>query len=137
MNVRVCILVVLLLASPDALPAEPDKEAAAQAVALAWLSLVDRGDYAASWREAATLFRSQISSANWVSAVTSARTPLGALGERRLMSATYTTALPGAPDGEYVVLQFQATFSKKASAIETVTPMLDGAQWRVSGYYIH
>lgn len=43
----------------------------------------------------------------------------------------------GAPDGEYVVIQFSASFANKKSALETITPMLgkDG-KWRVSGYYM-
>ncbi len=42
----------------------------------------------------------------------------------------------GAPDWEYVVLQFLADIENKAQAVETITPMLDEGQWRVSGYYI-
>ena len=46
-------------------------------------------------------------------------------------------ALPGAPDGEYVVIQYESSFEHKQSAIETVTPMLDtDGKWRVSGYFI-
>jgi hypothetical protein len=49
----------------------------------------------------------------------------------------YTTTLPGAPDGEYVVIQYQSSFGKKNLAVETVTPMLDqDGVWRVSGYFI-
>ena len=49
----------------------------------------------------------------------------------------YTTNLPGAPDGEYVVIQYKTSFQNKASAIETVTPMRDpDGVYRVSGYYI-
>jgi hypothetical protein len=29
--------------------------------------------------------------------------------------------LPGAPDGQYVLLEDQASFEKKASSVETVT----------------
>ena len=47
------------------------------------------------------------------------------------------TELPGAPDGEYVVFEFQTRFERKRAAIETVSPMRDrDGQWRVSGYYI-
>lgn len=47
------------------------------------------------------------------------------------------TSLPGAPDGEYVVIEFESSFEHKKSAIETVTPMNDkDGKWRVSGYYI-
>ena len=63
--------------------------------------------------------------------------PLGELISRTIKNSTYTTSLPGAPDGEYVVIQFSTSFAKKMQIIETVTPMLekDGV-WRVSGYYI-
>jgi hypothetical protein len=65
------------------------------------------------------------------------RKPLGQLITRTLKSKTYATSLPGAPDGEYVVIQYATTFENKKSAIETITPMLDeDGKWRVSGYYI-
>jgi hypothetical protein len=56
---------------------------------------------------------------------------------RKLKSAKYTKALPGAPAGEYVVLQFDTSFVNKKEAVETVTPMLDkDGKWKVSGYFI-
>ena len=65
------------------------------------------------------------------------RTPLGSVISRTLKSQQYLTTLPGAPDGEYVVIQFDTSFTNKASALETITPMLDkDGAWRVSGYYI-
>ena len=69
--------------------------------------------------------------------VAAARKPLGKLVSRDLKSARYAASLPGAPDGEYVVIQFATSFENKKSAIETITPMrgADG-KWRVSGYYI-
>ena len=60
------------------------------------------------------------------------RNPLGKLISRQVKSKTYMTSLPGAPDGEYVVIQFETSFENKESAIETVTPMMDkDAKWRV------
>jgi hypothetical protein len=65
------------------------------------------------------------------------RKPLGRTISRKLKNKTYATSLPGAPDGEYVVIQYQTRFEHKASAIETITPMLDeDGKWRVSGYFI-
>jgi hypothetical protein len=65
------------------------------------------------------------------------RGPLGELTSRKISSRKYTEQLPGAPDGQYVVLQFDAVYANKASAVETVTPMLDeDGVWRVSGYFI-
>jgi uncharacterized protein DUF4019 len=65
------------------------------------------------------------------------RKPLGKNLSRVVKSKKYSTSLPGAPDGEYVMIQFKASFESKKSAIETVTPMLgEDGLWRVSGYYI-
>jgi ribosomal protein S17E len=45
--------------------------------------------------------------------------------------------MPGAPDGEYVILQFETTYEKKRQAIETVAPMKEkDGKWRVAGYFI-
>jgi hypothetical protein len=65
------------------------------------------------------------------------RKPLGKTISRKLKNKIYATSLPGAPDGEYVVIQYETTFENKKSAIETITLMLDkDGKWRVSGYYI-
>jgi hypothetical protein len=56
---------------------------------------------------------------------------------RKFKSSQYTKTLPGVPDGEYVVIQYDTSFEHKQSAVETVTPMLDkDGKWRISGYFI-
>jgi hypothetical protein len=100
--------------------------------------LVDRENYAASWEEAASYFKGAVSQQQWLASVQSFRKPLGEKLSRTVKSQRYHTSLPGAPDGEYVVIQFQTAFTEKKSAIETLTPMLDAdGKWRVSGYYIN
>lgn len=136
MNIRRCWLAILLAVVPLAGSAAEGKEEAAKRAALEWLSLVDAMQYETSWKEAASLFKTQVSASDWAKAATAARSPLGDLVARHLISATFVTSLPGAPDGDYVVLQFQTGFENKAQAVETVTPMLDEGHWRVSGYYI-
>jgi hypothetical protein len=111
--------------------------AEAEAAAEQWLTLTDSADYAASWEQAAGLFQAAVSKEDWAKAIQAARTPLGAVKSRKLKSAQFTKSLPGAPDGEYVVVQFETQFENKASALETVTPLKDkDGSWRVSGYYI-
>ncbi len=117
--------------------APPGTVSEATQAAEAWLKLVDDGAYDESWTQAASLFREAMPQAQWRSRMSSLRAPLGALKSREVKSASYTRQLGGAPDGEYVVIQFSATFANKASAVETVTPMKDkDGTWRVSGYYI-
>jgi hypothetical protein len=113
-------------------------EKAAQLAAEEWLSYVDAGNYAKSWTESAVGFKRVIDQSGWEKALNGGRAPLGKVLSRTLKSATYSTTLPGAPDGQYVVIQFDASFEKKQSAIETVTPAKEpDGYWRVSGYYIH
>lgn len=114
-----------------------DAEAAAGAAAKAWLSLVDSEKYEESWDEAAAFFKGAVTRDNWQQSMQTVRKPLGKNILRELKSKKYCTSLPGAPDGEYVVIQFESSFDNKKTAVETVTPMMDkDGKWRVSGYYI-
>ncbi len=117
--------------------AQASPEDAARRAAEAWLQLADSGQYGLSWDEASTLFKGAITRDQWINAVTGVRQPLGPLKDRKFQSATRTRTLPGAPDGDYVVLQYETTFTNKQRAVETVTPMKEpDGQWRVSGYYV-
>ena len=133
--------VALLALTPPSFAAGPTTEAVAirqaQDAAVAWVALTDAGKYAESWDKAGTLFKSSIPKAEYEKGILAARAPMGALRSRSVKTAQYTTTLPGAPDGEYVVIQFQSEFENKKSAVETITPMRekDGA-WKVTGYSI-
>ena len=135
-TIEILMLVLVGIAAIHA-SGESQAEKAAVEIARTWLSLVDEGNYAKSWENTSQLFKTAISKTDWEKALNSARKPLGKLVTRELKSATYATSLPGAPDGEYVVIQFQTSFENKKSAVETITPMKDkDGTWRVSGYFI-
>ena len=89
-----------------------------------WLSLIDAADYAKSWDESATFFKNAITSEKWQAAVKTARGSFGALKSRTVKSATPATKLPGAPEGEYVVFDFDAIFEQKPAG-ERVTVVRD------------
>jgi hypothetical protein len=128
---------MLLLAICPAVRAQQRPEQLAQQSAESWLALVDSGKYAESWQEAAPVFKAAVTKEQRQGLLRGSRDPLGKMLSRKLKSATYTTTLPGAPDGEYVVIQYESGFEHKQSAVETVTPMLDkDGKWKVSGYYI-
>jgi hypothetical protein len=131
------VVIGLVLAVIAPVGGSPEKEKPAVASAERWLGLVDQGKYAESWKEAATLFRNAINQGQWEQSLQGVRKPLGKLITRKIRTKTYRTSLPGAPDGEYVVIEFESSFENKKSAVETVTPMMDkDGKWRVSGYYI-
>ena len=128
---------ILACILPHTAVANPAAEKAAVSASLAWLALIDAGRYDESWQETAQLFKAAVTKQQWRTSMVAYRKPLGKLISRTLKTKTYATSLPGAPDGDYVVIQYTTIFENKKSAIETITPMLDGdGQWRVSGYYI-
>ncbi len=133
-----CLVTIgLIFSGITVLAADSKKEAAALSAAEKWLAMVDSEKYAESWKEAAELFRNAVQPQQWEQSMQAVREPLGKLISRKVKTKAYRTSLPGAPDGEYVVIQFETSFENKKVAVETVTPLMgkDGA-WRVSGYYI-
>jgi len=136
---RRLIIVTLMFLFPISKAAHADTErtAAALSASVLWLEKLDARDYAATWQSAASSFKAALSVEAWQQASRPVLEPLGAVKSRSKASATYTKTLPGAPDGEYVVLQFNSSYDKKADAIETVVATLDAdGQWRVGGYFI-
>lgn len=133
-----CLVTIgLIFSGITVLAADSKKEAAALSAAEKWLAMVDSEKYAESWKEAAELFRNAVQPQQWEQSMQAVREPLGKLISRKVKTKAYRTSLPGAPDGEYVVIQFETSFENKKVAVETVTPLMgkDGA-WRVSGYFI-
>ena len=138
---RICWMIALTLflalSSPALLKADEASEGKALEAAEKWLTLVDKGEYGKSWATAAGYFKGAVAENQWEQAITAVRGPLGKVISRKVKSRQYATTLPGAPDGEYVVIQFETSFEKKKSALETITPMKEkDGTWRVSGYFI-
>jgi serine/threonine protein kinase/tetratricopeptide (TPR) repeat protein len=126
------------LPSTNAIAADmKNNTGAADAAAQKWLALIDAGNYSETWKEASAIFRGAVTEPGWENSMNTFRQPLGDLGSRKLKSAQHMTELPGAPDGQYVVMQFETSFANKKSAIETVTFMLEkDGQWKSAGYFI-
>lgn len=133
----IILTISMLLCFWQGAKSNPEASKAAVEAAEAWLELVDTEQYGESWEKAAKYFQGAVSKKQWLSSMQSIRKPLGQKLSRSLKSKQYHTALPGAPDGEYIVIQFNTSFEQKRSAVETVTPMKEpDGKWRVSGYYI-
>jgi hypothetical protein len=121
---------------PDGSPAADTSQEAVGA-AEKWLAAIDGGHYSQTWKDAAAFFQAAVTEQAWNEAMETFRKPVGGLISRKLKSAQRATSLPDAPDGEYVVMQFDTSFAAKKTAVETVTftHEKDGS-WRASGYYI-
>ncbi|WP_418315596.1 DUF4019 domain-containing protein [Piscinibacter sakaiensis] len=136
-RLALALLVLLLSTAPTVALAGADVDPAARPAAAEWLQKVDTSNYSGSWETAALMFKSAVSVQAWEKAAQSVRAPLGALRKRAERSATASSVLPGAPDGKYVVFQYDAVFENKATAVETLTLAQDrDGMWRVAGYFI-
>ena len=134
---RVALLAAVFVVCSLTLSGAEKPETAAEAAARTWLALTDGGKYGESWDAASTLFRQAVTRAQWEDALRSMRSPLGKLVFRKLASANFTTSLPNAPAGEYVVLVYDTEFEKKPGSTETVTFVKDkDGSWRAGGYFI-
>ncbi|MFT3815159.1 MAG: DUF4019 domain-containing protein [Acidovorax sp.] len=128
----------LAAATAPALAQQEQRETRqAEQAAEQWLRLTDAGSYPAAWTGSAPLLRAIVPQAQWESAMQAVRKPLGAVRQRILRSATFMREMPGAPDGEYVVILYDTVFEYKAKAVETITPARDkDGTWLVAGYFI-
>jgi len=107
------------------------------AAAQAWLALIDDGRYSESWKRASAIVQGAVTEQSFANSMETFRKPLGNLVSRKLKSAEHMTEMPGAPDGQYVLMQFETSFTNKKSAVETITFMLEkDGQWRAAGYFI-
>ncbi len=132
MFVAVAIAAAIFPGHADDLDIAPAMTAAA-----AWLATVDAGRYAQSWDDASPLLQQSMPKTQWETTLAPVRQPLGGLVVRKLRSATYTTTIPGAPEGQYVVVVYDTRFENRPVAFETVTPMREkDGSWKVSGYFI-
>src|SRR5690606_1032509 len=107
-------------------------ESAGAAAAREWAALVDGERWEDSWRSAATIFRSQVTAEQWANAVRPVRGPLGKVAGRTVLSVERTNTLPGAPAGEYEVVQFQTEFANR-EAVETFVMVREGEAGRFPG----
>ncbi|AQA00137.1 hypothetical protein BWQ93_17920 [Sphingopyxis sp. QXT-31] len=118
--------------SADA-PAAPPATAAADSPAVAaardWFTLVDKGDWNASWEATGQSFRAMNSVETWARVASQVQGPLGAVKARTLLSEE---TVPAPPYG-YQLVKFRTDYTNKPGAIETLSLVHEGGSWRVVG----
>ena len=101
-----------------------------------WVLLLDQQRWSESWDAAGALFKSQMPKGRWASTIQPVRQPLGQMSSRTVRSAAKASSLPGAPPGDYEIVEFKTNFSQKRDAIETVVLAREGSSWKIIGYFI-
>ena len=101
-----------------------------------WINLIDSRRWDDSWNAAGTIFKSRMPKAKWIATIRPVREPLGVVSSRSVTNVTQATSLPGVPDGQYEVVQYETTFARKKDATETVVLSHEESGWKVDGYFI-
>jgi hypothetical protein len=103
---------------------------------LGFLGYLDQGRFADSYAYTGMLIRAQLDRDAFSTQIQKTRVGTGALQSRELIDSAYSTTVPGAPEGQYVILHYHAAFANRPDAVETVTLAFAKGYWRVVGYYI-
>jgi hypothetical protein len=111
--------------------------AKAQHAIYPWLEHLDNMEIRENYELCASVFREQVSQEQWMNSIEKTLGNSSIVVQRQIQSATFYEQLPNAPKGAYVVFKILRIEANQQSFIETITPMLEGGEWKVSGYYIH
>lgn len=118
-------------------PATPDDwEHAAQAAADSWLGEIDAARYRESWVAAAAAARSVFPEDGWTRSIAGVRNRLGQLQSRTLVELRRDPELPGAPPGDYVIVEYRTRFVNDPATTEQVIMLIENGVWRGFGYSV-
>lgn len=105
-------------------------------IAEEWLKLIDTENFAQSWKEASSRFRSSVTEEKWAAVMRQVRQPLGNVTSRESAGAALALEAPRLPKGEYWIVRFNTAFEgARANEIVTLVADTDG-QWRVITFFI-
>ncbi|WP_294260725.1 DUF4019 domain-containing protein [uncultured Sphingomonas sp.] len=97
-----------------------------------WLALLDRDDWAGTYRGTGAAFRKLNTGAVWAKTSKQVRARFGKAQTRTLLSQE---ELPAPPAG-YQLVKFRAQYANKADALETLTFEREDGAWKVVGIYV-
>jgi Protein of unknown function (DUF4019) len=129
-------MILKVYVQPASIPGAPLPEQDAATAGQKWLSLVDDQKNEESWNQASSMFRSEVTQAQWVAALKRSREPLGSLVSRTPSRVQFSKSLRGAPDGDYAIIHFTTSFTNK-SATERLTLVKEDGRWQMAAYGIY
>ena len=102
-----------------------------------WLALLDAGKTGAAWDASSPYLKSVVTRQKWIEGITAARKPFGKFVKRTPTKFARSHSMPGAPEGDYSIIEFDTEFADGKRASEQVIWMLGEREvWSVSGYFI-
>jgi hypothetical protein len=126
------VLLSALFSSALALTGSSDDEAARQS-ALAWLRVIDSGNY----KDAAVMISNYArESRDWPNYLAKERAPLGRVRNRQIAGVKHAATVAGDPETrQHVIVRFKSVF-EKIIAIEEIVVARTGCCWEIFDYKI-
>jgi hypothetical protein len=101
-----------------------------------WLALIDAEKADVAWDVASKQLQSVVKRDKFAAEMRQVRKPLGKLESRTAVKFARSHELPGAPAGDYAIIEFDAKFTNgKHLAEQLIWALEDRDVWRVAGYY--
>lgn len=110
-----------------------DQTEQAREAADAWLALFDADDIEATYEMAAETFKTQVEMQDWEAQAAQVKQAVGELDGRTYMETTYADELPQAPEGDYMIVQYDTQYAN-LNVTEFVILVLDEDTWRMVGF---
>jgi uncharacterized protein DUF4019 len=100
-----------------------------------WLALIDGGNAGAAWDLSSKQLKSSVTRDKFIEGMRDARKSLGKLEGRTAERFARSHQLPGAPEGDYAIIDYTARFAQGKKLQERlVWSIEEGDIWRVAGY---
>jgi len=100
-----------------------------------WLALIDGGNAGAAWDLSSKQLKSSVTRDAFIKGMRDARKSLGKLETRTAERFARSHQLPGAPEGDYAIIDYTARFAQGKKLQERlVWSIEEGDIWRVAGY---
>lgn len=101
-----------------------------------WLALIDAGKPGTAWDSASKQLQTTVQRGTFVAEMRSVRAPLGKPASRDAVKFARAHELPGAPSGDYTIIEFETRFAGGKRLTEQLVWVVEsGDVWRVAGYY--
>ena len=102
-----------------------------------WLSLIDADKIESAWESSGLALKKAGPKGKVVAQLRGVRKKAGKFVSRTIINKQLVHDLPGAPHGDYVVIQYKTKFATKGDSVETVAASKEkDGKWRVSGYFV-
>lgn len=98
--------------------------------------LIDNRDYQSAYKTGSEFLRLLTSERDWTVERRNSEKLLGRILERKLISLKARGTYPGLPDGDYLIVYYEARTEKKAKAAEVLLLGHSGEHWQVCSYQL-